>query len=411
MSFSRRLAERAGGSRLERIRIDGAAAPTLVNRLSAEPRRVALVHYWLIGMRGGERVLEQIVRLFPEAEIFTHVVDRSAISPILRERPIHETFIGRLPGARRHYQKYLGLMPRALEELDLRGFDLVISSESGPAKGVIVPPDAAHVCYCHSPMRYVWDHYPDYSARLALPGRLYFSHLAHRLRQWDVTSAARVDSFIANSSFVAGRIARIYNRQAEVVHPPVDLAAYRPEPGRSRDYYLFVSELTRYKRADLVIEAFRDFGGSLKVVGGGEEQARLARDLPGNVELLGRIPAQDLPGLYQGAKALIFPGEEDFGIVPLEAMACGTPVLAYGSGGVLDSVLDGVTGLFFQAQTVGALLGAVAAFERTAQSFDPSRIAAHARTFGEERFREKFASAVEATRRQLLDRRQRALAC
>ncbi len=372
--------------------------------------RVAVVHYWLVGMRGGEKVLEEILRIFPQADIFTHVLDPEKISPLIASHQIKETFIARLPRARRHYQKYLGLMPRALEELDLRGYDLVISSESGPAKGVIPPPGSAHICYVHSPMRYIWDHYPDYSARLGPVGRLYFSQLAHRLRQWDVTTAARVDSFVANSSFVAGRIQRYYGREADVVHPPVDLECYKlPATARPRGYFLFVSELVRYKRADLVIETFRKLGKHLIVVGDGEESKALKMNLPENVKMLGRVSAHDLPGLYQGARALIFPAEEDFGIVPVEAMACGTPVIAYRRGGALDSVIDGQTGLFFDHQDIDCLSQQVLRFEKLEHDFQPEVIARHAQGFSAARFRAEFEAIVRQTLADLAVGRQTAL--
>lgn len=359
--------------------------------------RVAIIHYWLVGMRGGERVLEEMLRLYPQADIFTHVADPAALSDLIRARPITETRIARLPGARRHYQKYLGFMPRALEELDLRGYDLILSSESGPSKGILPPPGSVHVCYTHSPMRYVWDHYPDYRDRIRGPlGRAYFAHLAHRLRIWDVSTAARVDRFVANSQFVADRIRRYYHRAADVVHPPVDLGAYRPAARpRARDYYLFVSELVRYKRADIVIDAFRGLDRKLVVVGSGSERAALERGLPGNVTLLGRVPFDDLPGLYQGARALIFPAEEDFGIVPVEAMACGTPVLAYGRGGARDSVVPGRTGFFFDQQSPAAVRAAVRDFEAR-DPLDATAIARHAEGFGAERFRRELAEVIAA---------------
>lgn len=360
--------------------------------------KVAIIHYWLVGMRGGERVLEELLRIYPQADIFTHVADSAKLSAVIREKRITETAIARLPFARRHYQKYLGFMPRALEEIDLKGYDLVISSESGPAKGIIPPPTGRHICYVHSPMRYIWDAYTEYAQTLGPLGQWYFSHLAHRLRQWDVTTAQRVDRFVANSSFVAERVKRYYRRDAEVLNPPVDLGLFGlPKARVSRDYYLFLSELVPYKRADLVIEAFRGTGRSLKVVGDGAQRASLIRDLPPNVELLGRVDTKDLPGLYQGARALVFPAQEDFGIVPLEAMACGIPVIAYGRGGVRDSVIEGETGLFFDRQDVEAVRDAIETFEDMGpHRFQPQRLNEHANSFSAERFRAGFEAIADA---------------
>lgn len=360
--------------------------------------KVAIIHYWLVAMRGGEKVLEELLRLYPDADLYTHVADRAALGGMLADREIRETFIGRLPGARKHYQKYLGLMPRALEELDLSAYDLVISSESGPAKGVIVPPTAKHVSYVHSPMRYIWDHYHAYAEQLGPVGGAYFSRLAHRLRIWDVTTAARVDRFVANSSFVAQRIERYYRREAAVVHPPVDLEAYGVGRG-PRSGYLFVSQLVPYKRADLAIEAFRGQQATLTVVGEGSERQKLERDLPPNVTLLGRVPDNQMAALYQNAKALIFPAEEDFGIVPVEAMACGTPVLAFGRGGARDTVVDGKTGFFFEAQSVDALRAVLERFEAEQGRFEPENLTAHAQKFGAARFRDEMQAIIEATLR------------
>ncbi|KEJ95567.1 Glycosyltransferase involved in cell wall bisynthesis [Pseudosulfitobacter pseudonitzschiae] len=358
--------------------------------------KVAIIHHWLVGMRGGERVVEEFVRLYPDADIFTHVADRSTLSPLLAGQRIFETSVARLPGARKHYQKYLAFMPRALEELDLSAYDLVISSESGPSKGVIVPPHARHICYINSPMRYIWDHYPSYTSKLNWLERAYFSRLAHRMRIWDVTSAARVDQFVANSNFIARRVDAYYNRDATVVNPPVDLGAYKlPDTASKREHYIFVSQLVPYKRADLVIEAFRGLDRPLLVVGDGSQREEFKKNLPPNVTLLGRVPNADLPGLYQNARALLFPAEEDFGIVPVEAMACGTPVLAYGRGGARDSVVDGTTGLFFGRQDVASLRDAITRFEAMEDSFDAAAIHAHATRFGAERFRREFSAVVE----------------
>ncbi|MEM6679699.1 MAG: glycosyltransferase [Pseudomonadota bacterium] len=355
--------------------------------------RIAIVHYWLIGMRGGEAVLEELLRCYPEADIYTHVYDPERVSPLIRERTVRETFIGRLPGARRHHALFLPLMPRALEELDLTGYDLVISSEAGPAKGVIAHPDATHVCYCHSPMRYLYDHYPQYRATLGTMKRALFSHVAHRLRQWDMATAARVDHFVANSRFIARRIARVYGREASVVHPPVDLARFGGVAAPVRDGgYLVVSQLVPYKRVDLAIEAFRRLDLPLTVAGDGPMAERLAAEAPVKVRFLGRVDDGTLATLYARARALIFPGEEDFGIVPVEAMAAGCPVIAYGRGGACDTVIDGQTGVLFLDQTPEALIAAIRRFE--ALSLPSERVAAGAQRFGAARFRDEFEAEV-----------------
>jgi glycosyltransferase involved in cell wall biosynthesis len=359
--------------------------------------RVAIIHYWLVGMRGGERVLEQLCRLFPNADIYTHVLKRERISDAILRHKIQCTNVSRLPFAQSQYKKYLMFMPRALEELNLAGYDLIISSEAGPSKGVVPPPNSKHIVYCHSPMRYIWDQYYQYKQELSWPARQIFSHVAHDLRQWDVTAASRVDKFVANSKFVAARIARYYGRDAEVLNPPVNLDAYWPIARPSQDYYFMISELVPYKRADLAVEAFRGLDKQLVIAGSGSEFKRLKSIAPPNVRFLGRVSNSELRDLYANATALVFPGEEDFGIVPLEAMACGRPVLAYGSGGVLETVLDGRTGLFFYEQTPAALRQTILDFEGKAASFDPRRIRTHAEQFSEARFRDGFAAIVGKT--------------
>lgn len=348
-------------------------------------------------MRGGERVLEQLALLFPQADIFTHVIDRHRISAELLKHNIQCTGISRLPFAKTQYKKYLMFMPRALEELDLSGYDLVVSSESGPAKGVIPPPNAKHITYCHSPMRYIWDHYHLYKKELPWAARSLFGVVAHRMRQWDVTSASRVDTFVANSRFVAQRIQRYYGRTSEVLNPPVNLKRYVPCSDPTRNYYLLLSELVPYKRADIAIDAFRDLDRPLIVAGGGSELARLRSTAPSNVKFVGRLLDEEMQQLYANCRALLFPGEEDFGIVPLEAMACGRPVLAFGRGGALESVVQGKTGLFFFDQTAGALKQTIRDFEAQESIFDGRAIRAHAETFSEERFRDRFKAVVERT--------------
>ena len=360
-------------------------------------RRVALIHYWLVGMRGGEKVLEALCGMFPQADIYTHVVVPARLSERLRAHRIETTFVARLPFAARAYQKYLPFMPRALEQIDLSGYDLVISSESGPAKGVIPPPDAAHLCYCHSPMRYLWDQYHTYRRGAGLLTRALMPHMAHRLRIWDVTSAARVDRFVANSTHVAARIAKYWRREADVVAPPVSVEDFAPAPpGEVGDYYLWAGELAPYKRPDIAIAAAARAGRRLVMVGGPARTAKaLAADAPDNVEVLGPVDFATLKHHLARCRALVFPGEEDFGIVPVEAMASGRPVIAYGRGGALDSVVDGETGLLFGDQSAAGLAEAIARLEASGlDRADPARLTAHARRFDAGAFRSGISEAL-----------------
>lgn len=356
----------------------------------SDTRRVALIHYWLVGMRGGEKVLEALCEMFPQADIFTHVVVPERLSPALRQHRIFTTSVARLPFAPKLYQKYLPLMPRALEEIDLTGYDLVISSEAGPAKGVIAPPDAPHLCYCHSPMRYLWDQYHTYRQGAGWLTRQLMPRLAHRLRGWDVTSAARVDAFAANSSHVASRIRKYWRRDAEVVHPPVAVEDFAPVPqSELGDFYLWAGELAPYKRPDIAVEAFTRLKKPLVVIGGPEKtRAALAAKAGANVTFLGKVPFDVLRDHMARCKALIFPGEEDFGIVPVEVMASGRPVIAYGRGGALETVVEGETGLLFDAQSIEALIDAVERFEAFGMDrLDPAALVAHAQRFDSAAFR------------------------
>jgi glycosyltransferase involved in cell wall biosynthesis len=343
-------------------------------------RRVAIIHYWLVGMRGGERVLERLVRLFPDADLFTHVYDPAAVSASLRARPVRTTFIQKLPGARRHYQKYLPLMPMALEELDLGAYDLVISSESGPAKGVITAPGALHVCYCHSPMRYLWDHYPAYRRSAGVLTRLAMPWLFHRLRQWDTASAARVDRFVANSSFVRQRIAKAYRREAVVVHPPVEVSLFSPA-AEVEDRWLWVGQMTAYKRPDLAVEAFNALGLPLLMVGDGEMGREVRRRAGPNITIIPRMTFDELRAAYARCRALVFTAEEDFGIVPVEALASGRPVLAYGRGGVLDTMEPGRNGLVFREQSRESLVDGIERLAAWLPEFDPAVAVASAARF------------------------------
>ncbi|RVT90157.1 glycosyltransferase [Sphingomonas crocodyli] len=348
-------------------------------------KRVAIIHYWLVGMRGGERVLERLIKLFPNADIFTHVYVPEATSALIKSRPIKTTFINRLPGAAKHYQKYLPLMPRALEELDLRGYDLVISSESGPAKGVIAAPDAFHLCYCHSPMRYLWDHYHDYKDSAGALTRRVMPFLFHSLREWDTSSAARVDAIAANSHFIRQRIRRAWGRDASVVFPPVEVDLFKARSD-IEDRYLWVGQMTPYKRADLAVEAFNELGLPLLMVGQGEMAAKLKAQAKSNITIIPKLNFDQLREAYARARGLIFTPEEDFGIVPVEAMASGRPVLAYGRGGALDTVKPDVSGLFFEEQSASSLISGIERMERWLPSFDPDAAIDHARQFAPDNF-------------------------
>lgn len=355
--------------------------------------RVALVHHWLTKMRGGERVLKVFAEMFPDADIFTHVVDLDQISNDLKSHKIETTFIAKLPFAVKHYQKYLAFMPRALEQLDMSPYDLIISIESGPSKGIIPRPDAFHLCYCNSPMRYIWDHYHEYQKDAGFIARQIFPRIAHKLRTWDVTSAMRVDQFAANSSFIAKRIEKYYRRDSEVIFPPVATDAFSAAPlAEPEDYYLAAGELVGYKRFDIVVDAFTKLGKKLVVIGEGEQRSELEKRAGDTVKFLGRVGFDDLKKHFRTCQALIFPGEEDFGMVPVEVMASGRPVIAYGRGGALDTVIPGVSGFLFEEQTVDGLIEAVEKFEK--QTFDPTALRAHSHKFGIDTFKQRVTDVL-----------------
>ncbi|HEX5483529.1 MAG TPA: glycosyltransferase [Terriglobia bacterium] len=369
--------------------------------------RIAIVHYWFVAQRGGERVIEAIAGIYPQADIFTLVLDRAALPASLRSRRITTSFLQRIPGATRYYQKLLPLFPLALEQFRLDNYDLVISSESGPAKGVLTSQHTCHICYCHSPMRYLWDMYHRYrtSDELGRSSRALFSLSAHYLRMWDVAAASRVDYFIANSMNVAARIRKHYRREAEVIHPPVNVsAAYISE--KTQDYYLVVSQLVGYKRVDLAIEACNRLGRPLRIIGDGKEYARLKRFAMPHIEFLGFLPDEALGKHYAGCRALLFPGEEDFGIVPVEAQSYGRPVIAYGRGGALETVkelsfedscaAEDATGVFFYEQSVEGLMEAILRFESLESRFNPQAIRAHVQRFDTSRFRAEMESFIAA---------------
>ena len=366
--------------------------------------KVAIVHYWLVAMRGGEKVLEALCRLFPQAVLFTHVYNPAAVSDTIKRHEIRTTFINKLPLARTHYQKYLPLMPMALEQLDLREFDLVISSESGPAKGVLTGANTRHICYCHSPMRYLWDMYQDYLEASGTVSRLGMRLLTPSLRQWDALSSLRVDHFIANSQTVAARIRKHYRRDAEVIHPPVDIAGFSPEngdfpqPGPAAPY-LCLGQMVGYKRVDLAVKACTATNRPLVVIGDGELRKDLERKAGPSVQFVGWLQDNALKQRILQSRALLFPGEEDFGIVPVEVQAAGRPVIAYKKGGALETVKDGVSGIFFDEQNERSLIDAMDRFERCEKDFAPHAINAHAQSFAPEKFNTAFMKTVETIMR------------
>jgi glycosyltransferase involved in cell wall biosynthesis len=346
-------------------------------------------------MRGGEKVLLSLARLYPDAPIFTLLHVEGSVDPELEAREIRTSFVQHLPASARRYRHYLPLFPVAAERFDLRGFDLVLSSSHCVAKGVRPGRGALHLCYCHTPMRYVWDRYDDYfgSGRQGLLGRLVIPPAAAGLRAWDAASAARVHHFAANSTYVADRIRRYYGREAEVIPPPVDTDRFTPGPDRPGTYDLVVSALAPYKRLELTLEAYRGTGWPLRIVGTGPEEARLRALAPPEVSFLGRVEDSELRELYRGCRTVLMPGVEDFGIAPLEAMACGRPAVVYGEGGGPESVQEGRTGVVFSEPTAPALRAALATLSST--PFDRLTLRARAEAHRREVFETRIRRFVE----------------
>jgi glycosyltransferase involved in cell wall biosynthesis len=345
--------------------------------------RAAIIHYWLLNMRGGEKVLEALCRLLPDADIFTLFYDPESVSATIRAHRITTSFLQPL---RRHHRSMLPLMPMALEHFDLRGYDLIVSSESGPAKGVIVPSDARHVCYCHTPMRYLWDLYPAYRNEWTRSRmkRALMTPLTHYLRLWDYASAARVDEFIANSENVRRRISKTYRREATVIFPPVAVETFYSKP--AEDYYLIVSELVAYKRIDRAVRVFSQSGRRLKIAGSGPEFAALKRVATPNIEFCGRVTDDELRELYARCRAFLMPGEEDFGITAVEALASGKPVIALARGGALETV-PGSGGILYLDATDEGLRNAIAQWGE--REVEPAALQTWAARFSEAEFAAK----------------------
>jgi len=358
-------------------------------------RSPALVHDWLTGMRGGERVLEALLKLLPDAPIYTLFHFEGSVSPSIEQRDIHTSGLQRLPGIRGNYRRFLPLFPRAVESFDLDAHDLIVSTSHCVAKGAIPPPGSFHVCYCHTPMRYAWDQQRAYFPESGSPiGRLR-DWMLSRLRQWDVRTADRVDLYVANSHFVADRIRHYYKRDSIVVHPPVDVDFYTPgSASDDKPYCLMVSALAPYKRVDLAIEACEKAGVELRIVGTGPEQPRLERLAGPGTRFLGRVSGEELRELFRGSLCLLQPGIEDFGITSVEALACGRPVVALGIGGILDIVESGVHGVLYDVPEDASALAA--AIDNCARiGLNETSLRKQAEQFSTRLFQDRMASVFE----------------
>lgn len=358
-------------------------------------RRVAIVHYWLVSLRGGEKVLDSLLKLFPQAEIFTLFADPALLKTHYARHKVHVSFLDRIPFARKRYQHFLPLMPFALERFDLSGFDLVLSSESGPAKGVIVDPEALHVSYCHSPMRYLYDMKKVFESRMNPFTRFFFQISSHYLRLWDTVAAERVDHFIANSAFIQKRIRRAWGRTSVVIPPPVSVEKFKQ--GRDKGYYFILSQLVPYKRVDLAVEAFTQLGLPLWIAGEGSESKRLKKKAGPNIRFLGRVGETEMIQLYAECRAFVFPGKEDFGIAPLEANASGKPVVAFAAGGALETLTE-KSSVFFDEQTVDSLREAVSRLEKKIHKMNPRSMIQNARRFSEAAFLKRMTAFFASLR-------------
>ena len=348
--------------------------------------KVAIVHDWLTIYGGAESIIRILHDLFPEAPIYTSVYDAENMPDDFKEMDIRTSFLQKMPFAKTKYTSYLQLMPKAFESFDLTEYDLVISSSTCCAKGVKTREDALHICYCNTPMRYAWDFYDEYVKDKNFLARAYIGLVMPFIRKWDYKSADRVNMFIANSNNVAERIKRIYGRDSHVIYPPVRTEMFVPS-GKDEGFYLAVSRLVPYKKIDLLAETFTKLNKPLCVIGGGSEFDKIKALAGDSVKLLGRLSDEEVLEHMQNCKAFMFPGEEDFGITPVEAQACGKPVIAFGKGGALETVIDGVTGVHFNEQTVESLSEAIERFENI--DFDIEKITANAADFSETRFRKE----------------------
>lgn len=359
--------------------------------------KIALVHDYLNQYGGAEKVLEAFVEIFPDAPIYTLLYDKKLVDKIFPGKKIRASFLQKLPFIRKHHRFFPPLMPLAAEKLDLSDFDVVLSDSAAFGKGIITKPETLHICYCHTPIRYAWDDSHKYIKEFSMPrlAKFFVPIFMNYLRLWDREAAYRVDKFICNSDFVSQRIKKYYKQDAEVIYPPVDISSFGIASSEinGTKYFLMIGRLLPYKRFDMAIEAFNKLELSLKIIGSGPEMKKLKKMANWNIDFLGEIRGDKLKEHYQNCQALIFPQEEDFGIVALEAMACGRPVIAYRGGGALESILGGKTGVFFDEQTVDALVGAVTKFQP--QKFNSEFIRSHALKFDKEIFKKKIKEFVE----------------
>lgn len=357
--------------------------------------RVALVHDYLNQMGGAERVLLIFKEMFPEAPIFTSIYDPKRVHSDFQKFEIHTSFMQKFPFIMNHHQPYLPFYPLAMESFDLRGYDLVLSSSSAFAKAVITRPETTHICYCHTPMRWAWN-YSDYINRENISGivKVFLPLIVSSLRIWDYSSASRVDHFAANSPVVASRIKKYYRRESEVIPPPIDTSLFQTS-NETEDYFLILSRLIPYKRIDIAIQAAKTLGVPLKIIGAGRDYLRLKSLSGPTVEFLGKLPDEKVKEYLSKCRALIHPGEEDFGLTPLEAQASGRPVIAYGRGGVITSVTPGKTGVFFNEQTEESLINAIQRFEKI--NFNPQKIRQQAEKFDIKIFKQRMLQFIEAS--------------
>lgn len=360
--------------------------------------KIAIVHEWFVDYAGSERVVEQLLQVYPQADLFA-VID--FMPEHLRKHIQHKkpttTFIQKLPFAQKHYRNYLALMPLAIEQLDVSAYDVVISSSHAVAKGIITHAGQVHVCYCHSPIRYAWDLYHQYLRESGLNKGLkgfVAKCMLHYVRMWDYTTANRPDHFIANSAYIARRIKKVYNREATVIFPPVDVNSFTLTPAKE-DFYLTASRLVPYKKVDLIVETFAQMPHKkLVVIGDGPDLNKVKAKATANAQVLGYQPFDVLKDYMQRAKAFIFAAEEDFGIIPVEAQACGTPVIAFGKGGACETVVHGKTGILYQEQTIPALSAALQEFEQSNLEFEPAAIRKHAEKFSIETFKAAMSTFI-----------------